>query len=69
MFIITIYDLRTGREIATKAEDDFRRALNTYENAVYTYRDSDFHEDDDFAIYDVLMCTHSGDILYGFGED
>lgn len=67
MFIITVYDLTDGREVAQKSKDNFAEAIETYQRAVQNWREP--ADEDDFALFDVMMFTGNGDIIFGFGED
>lgn len=67
MFIIAVYNLTDGREVAQKTKDDFAEAIETYQRAVRNWREP--ADENDFALFDVMMFTGSGDIIFGFGED
>jgi hypothetical protein len=71
MFIISVYDLTDGREILSRAFDDFARANYFYWNMVKAWRD-DPAEDDfrpGYHPYDALFYLYTGEIVCGFGEE
>lgn len=68
MFIVAVYDLTNGAEMARKEFEGFSDAFLSYTRAVRTWRDDG---DDALACYhpyDVMLFTGGGNIIYGFGE-
>lgn len=71
MFITSVYDLTDGREVLSRAFDDFAQAIRFYWNMVKVWRDDP--EDDDFRPgyrpYDALLYLSTGEVVCGFGEE
>lgn len=65
MFIISVFDLTTGREVCRKQTNSFFTALDSYADAVNFWRDP---EDSDLPPFDVMLWIESGRIIYAFGD-
>lgn len=65
MFIVSVFDLTTGREVCHREINDFQAALTAYLGAIGFWRDA---EDSDLPPFDALLWMDNGDIIYGFGE-
>ena len=64
MFVISVYDLKTGDEVYHAETNSISESLHLYELAVKHYRN--YCTDDCFG---VMLYTESGNIIYGFGAD
>jgi len=66
-FIVAVYDLTDGREVARKEFEHFIDAAKARRKAIYWWEEP--VDENDPCPFGVLLFTSSGNIVYGFGED